>query len=398
MNRTGSAAYTCKIKRLVSLCCISFALYFSQSQLLADDQSNKVELTQKELKKVAKAISKLRDQLGEDKSFQKKEQLALKKIETELGDLNKKSLTLKKEQRDVKDNISKLKRQESTLSEKNKNQKKALNQDLRSIYKIGKQEKLKLLLNQENPEDLARILKYYDYYTDARIQRIFDFQNNLKALALKQSEIYEKLEQLTKIEQELASKTITLAKKQNVRKTVLNELNSEIATKDQQLSALKNDQTRLGKLLQSLKGIWGDIPSKLSKAPLKKLKGKLSRPVAGKVKHAFGSQRVDGRLEWNGWLIGAPANKPVKVIHDGRVVFADWIRGYGLLIIVDHNDGYLSLYGHNASLLKEAGDWLRAGDTLATVGNSGGQYENGLYFELRHDGRPLDPKPWLKKR
>src|SRR5690606_9547222 len=111
-------------------------------------------------------------------------------------------------------------------------------------------------------------------------------------------------------------------------------------------------------------------------------------PAQGRVANGFGSERAGGRLKWNGWLIEAEENSAVKAVHDGRVVFSEWIRGYGLLIIVDHNDGFLSLYGHNASLLKEAGDWIEEGEVLATVGNSGGQYGTGLYFELRKDAEP----------
>jgi septal ring factor EnvC (AmiA/AmiB activator) len=363
----------------------------------AISKAEEATLTKQQLEKVTKDISKLHDELGKDKSFQKKEQSNLKKVEVELGSLRNKSRTLQQKKQTIQSKISNLREQEQVLIEKNNQQQKALNKDLQAIYKLGKQEKLKLLLNQESPEDLARTLKYYDYYTEARVERILSYQRNIKSIEEKRKEIEQELSALQTLQEEIDKEARKLQTQQDKRQTVLSEINKTIRTKDQQLKTLLNNQTRLSKLLRSLQGIWADIPSKVTKTALKKQKGKLQYPVTGDIKHSFGSQRAGGRMKWNGWLIDAPLNTNVEAIHDGRVVFSDWIRGYGLLIIIDHSDGYLSLYGHNASVLKEAGDWVHKGDILATVGDSGGQNETGLYFELRHEGRPLNPKSWLTK-
>jgi septal ring factor EnvC (AmiA/AmiB activator) len=384
----------------INLSVIFLFLFFSATTVNAESGTtteDKASLTEKQLKQVNKEIKALQSQLSKDKSSQKKEQNNLRKIEKELETLHKRSRELEQKQGSVKNKIASLKKEERSLENKNQQQKSALKKDLQSIYKIGRQEKIKLLLNQENPEEVARLLKYYDYYTEARVQRILDYQKNIKALTEKRIAIEQELKVLREVNADIERETLALKEKQKGRKSLLDKINAKIKNEDQKLKNLQQDQTRLSKLLRSLKGIWADIPKKLSKSAISKNKGKLKYPVKGKVKNKFGSQRVGGRLSWNGWLIDAPMNRSVKAIHDGRVVFSDWIRGYGLLIIIDHSEGYLSLYGHNASLLKETGDWIQAGETLATVGNSGGQHDVGLYFELRKDGRPLNPGSWLKK-
>src|SRR5690606_32538281 len=216
-------------------------------------------------------------------------------------------------------------------------------------------------------------------------------------LELKRVEIEKELANLQSIEISIAEEASKLKKNQTERQKIVDGITKNIATKDQELKNLQANQAQLTKLLRSLQGIWADIPNKLSKSSFKTRKGSLNHPVHGTIKYRFGSQRAEGRMEWHGWFISTDINKPVTAIHDGRVVFSDWIRGYGVMIIIDYSDGYLSLYGHTASLLKEAGDWISEGEALATVGNSGGQQETGLYFELRHDGEPLNPKSWLKK-
>jgi murein hydrolase activator len=380
-----------KIRVLFSLSIFLFGSHL----IFANDRETQGKLTEQQLEQVNQKIAKVQQQLSADKSSQEKEQQALKQSEIELGHLHLKAQALNKDKRIIQSKISKLKEEELRLSNRNISQKQALHKDLQSIHAIGKQEKLKLLLNQENPEEIARILRYYDYYTNARVERIRSYQENIKNIVLNRQAIEQELAALEKIEFAIKQETENLNSKQQERKKILDALNKNIQTQDQQLKILLADQNRLSKLLDSLQGIWRDLPQKLDVTSLNKNKGKLKKPVEGKIRHHFGSERLDGRLKWNGILISAAMEQPVKAIHDGRVVFADWIRGYGLLIIIDHNDGFLSLYGHNASLLKEAGDWISSGEALATVGNSGGQYETGLYFELRKDGTPLNPKHWL---
>ncbi len=383
-------------KRSISIS-LFVLLAFTTSASLANDTEKKVELTQKQLESVTKQINLLQKELGKDLSFQQKEHNALKKTEKELSSLYQQARTLKQQQSDIKKKITLLEAEQKILHEKNQQQQAALHQDLQAIYKIGRQEKIKLLLNQENPEELARLLKYYDYYSEARVNRIMAFQDNIKAIEAQKITIAQELASLDAVEKNISIQAKTLEKGQQERQVALDTLNAQIKSKDTELKNLQAEQVHLDKLLLSLRGIWADIPSRLNNTSFRKNKGKLPYPVQGRVKNSFGSNRVGGHMQWNGWLISAPLNEDVRSIYDGRVVFSDWIRGYGLVIIVDHSEGFLSLYGHNASLLKEAGEWIRAGEVLATTGNSGGQYESGLYFELRHDGQPVNPRGWLEK-
>jgi septal ring factor EnvC (AmiA/AmiB activator) len=159
---------------------------------------------------------------------------------------------------------------------------------------------------------------------------------------------------------------------------------------------LKANQSALEKVLRAVQESMADLPANLGNSPFASLQGKLKWPAQGRMVHHFGAYREQGALRWNGVLIAAPPGSPVRAVHHGRVVFADWMRGFGNLIIVDHGGGYMSLYGHNESLLKGPGDWVRGGETLATSGNSGGQSQAGLYFEIRHKGTPVNPARWCR--
>lgn len=363
----------------------------------ADSNSKKKEITEKQLKSISSEIKKIQKNLGLDKDSQKKEQLALKQTELEINILHKENRRLSKQEKKIKGKIFVLKADENKLLTKNKQQQLALASDLRNLYKIGRQEKLKLLLNQENPEDIARILKYYDYYSLARVNRIKAFQTTIGNLQGTRVDIETELNELKVVKSETVKQQNKLKLSQVKRESVLVTLKKDIQSQGSKLKNLQSDQSRLSKLLSSLKDVWSEIPSRLSETNIKKRKGKLKRPTKGRVRNKFGANRAGGRLRWNGIFIEANEGNEVQAIHGGRVVFSDWLRGYGLLIIVDHNKGYLSLYGHNASLYKETGDWISAGDTLASVGNSGGYKTTGLYFELRKDGKPINPKSWLKK-
>jgi septal ring factor EnvC (AmiA/AmiB activator) len=180
---------------------------------------------------------------------------------------------------------------------------------------------------------------------------------------------------------------------------LLAALEREIGAKDRRLKALVEDEARLQRVLATLRRALADLPRGFdAEKPFPTQRGHLPWPASGSVKAAFGARRGVGELKWNGILIAAPEGRAVHAVHRGRVAFADWLRGFGLLMIVDHGDGYMSLYGHNQHLLKEVGEWVEAGEAVASVGASGGRAESGLYFEIRHDGRPVDPVRWLARR
>jgi murein DD-endopeptidase MepM/ murein hydrolase activator NlpD len=186
-----------------------------------------------------------------------------------------------------------------------------------------------------------------------------------------------------------------LSNAQENRQSLLIALKSKIVQEGTEIERLAAQEQDLSRLIVELTSILSDYPIS-SEQPFSELKGTLTWPVAGQLKHDFGQPRAGG-LKWNGVVLSAPMGKEVRAIYHGRVVFADWLSGLGLLVIVDHGEGFMTLYGYNETTLKMAGDWVAPGDVIATVGDSGGQSEAGLYFEIRRDTRPLNPRGWISR-
>jgi septal ring factor EnvC (AmiA/AmiB activator) len=271
-----------------------------------------------------------------------------------------------------------------------------LARELRSAYMLGQQQQVKLLLNQDDPTVVARLMTYYGYLSRARTERIRGITSVLDELALIEQQVSEQKSGLEKLKDEKIAESDRLKHMQVSRKQVLVKLQAQLGKKSDELAALQRDEKNLQQLVDSLRKALRDIPP--SSAPLKSispLKGKLVWPVEGRIGRPFGAVQADGKLRSRGVLVSAAAGADVHAIARGQVVFADWLRGFGLLLIIDHGKGYMSLYGYNRSLFKEVGDSVEAGDLIATVGDSGGRERSGLYLELRKDGRPFDPVPWF---
>lgn len=271
-----------------------------------------------------------------------------------------------------------------------------LARELRSAYVLGQQEQVKLLLNQDDPTAIARLMSYYGYLSRARADRIRGISSVLDELARIEQQVSEQKTDLEKLKDEKTADSDRLKNVQANRKQLLVRLQAQLRKKSDELAALQRDEKNLQQLVESLRKALREIPP--STAPLKSispLKGKLVWPVEGRIGMPFGAVQADGKLRSRGVLISASAGADVHAIASGQVVFADWLRGFGLLLIIDHGKGYMSLYGYNRSLFREVGDRVEAGDLIATVGDSGGRERSGLYLELRKDGRPFDPAPWF---
>jgi septal ring factor EnvC (AmiA/AmiB activator) len=271
-----------------------------------------------------------------------------------------------------------------------------LAKDLRSAYLMGRQEQIKLMLNQEDPATFSRVLAYHGYFTRSRSERIQNMRDTLDALAATGAEItaqQQRLQALLGQQQEAAGQ---LAEDQAERARVLAKLQAQLRDKSQELAQLERDEQRLHELVESLQQALRDIPAAATDyRSLDELKGKLRWPVAGRISMQYGARQAGGKLKSRGVRISAPAGAEVRAIAKGRVAYADWLRGFGLLLIVDQGKNYMSLYGNNRALFKEVGEWVEGGEVIATVGNSGGQSSAGLYLELRKKGRPFNPAPWF---
>lgn len=277
-------------------------------------------------------------------------------------------------------------------------QREALATLLRSAYALGRHEQLKLLLAQDRIDALARILAYHRYFQRDRMTRIDTLLDELNELAavVQQIKIQREALEASLLLQE--QRVAELEAQRERRRTLLAELEGRFKDTDSRIKTLGRDEQALAKLLEQLQDIFADIPDTLDAAqPFAKLKGRLGAALPGKTSVGYGGTLPDGR-DSHGWLIIAPAGTPVRAVAHGRVAFSDWLKGYGLIVIVDHGDGYMSLYAQNDSLHRDVGDWVAAGDTLASVGTSGGQQQAALYFELRRNGRPMDPRGWFTAR
>ncbi len=273
----------------------------------------------------------------------------------------------------------------------------ALARQVRATYMTGREELFKLLLSQESPAVLGRMLVYFDYYNRARSARIDAVAGELAKLA-------ELAGQTTRVEAELAAleaaqarEVAALEKSRDERRAAVAKVDDEIRDGAAAISKLRGEEQRLAEVVRRVSEVMVALPLETDE-PFARSKGKLAWPVQGRVAGTFGQVRGAGPVRWNGVLLEAAAGTPVRAVHRGRIAFADWLQGLGLLVIVDHGGGYMSLYGHNEALLKESGDWVEPGEPIAQVGDSGGQARAGLYFEIRLNGEPVDPIPWIAKR
>ena len=269
---------------------------------------------------------------------------------------------------------------------------------MKAAYEIGNQAYLKVLLNQEDPNEIDRMMTYFDYFNEARAGQIRRYNETIDELDMVTAALSEAVETLTQDKMRLADRQQSLIKIQAERRQTLSLLIAQIRDTGGEISRLEADQARLEQLLDRLQRSLANIPAPGSTKPFSGMLGKLMMPVAGPITHKFGARRNDGKLRWDGVFIDADEGEPVYAVHYGRVVFSDWLRGFGLLMIISHGDGYMSLYGHNQALYRETGEWVTAGDVIATVGDSGGQIRTGLYFEIRINGKPANPQKWCMAR
>ena len=271
-----------------------------------------------------------------------------------------------------------------------------LGQQLRAAYMSGNQERLKLLLNQQDPAMLGRLMVYYSYLNRYRSNNIDTVMGRIRELASLRGQVAAEEARLSEIAKTRYAELSRLDRAQQQRQTLLTSLRQRISEEGREIEHLAGQEKDLARLIAELTSILSDYPIS-SENPFSEHKGRLTWPVAGSLLHDFGQPRVGGGLRWNGVVMTAPRGREVRAIYHGRVAFADWLAGLGLLIIVDHGDGYMTLYGYNETLMKNVGDWVAPGDVIATVGDSGGQQQAGLYFEIREGTRPVNPRHWITR-
>jgi septal ring factor EnvC (AmiA/AmiB activator) len=273
----------------------------------------------------------------------------------------------------------------------------ALADQVRAAYATGRQERVKLMLNQEDPATLSRVLAYYDYLNRARAARMQRLQQGLAELARTREEIDRETARLVQLQDASNAEKLALEQSQRQRRDVVRALAEDLLSQGREMDQLQRDEQQLTELLRGLREALSDIPPETDAEQRFALRrGKLPWPSQGRLVANYGQAKI-GSLRWDGVMISAPEGREVRAVHHGRVAFADWLRGFGLLMIIDHGDGYMTLYGHNQSLFKETGDWVEAGEAIAAVGNSGGRDQPGVYFGIRFKGKPVDPSRWCRR-
>lgn len=272
-----------------------------------------------------------------------------------------------------------------------------LGQQVRTAYITGHNDYLKVLLNQEDPARIGRVLAYYDYYNRARLNTIRSVVGKVEVITQLKTSILSETALLEQLKAGQEAKSRELAAQRESRLTILQHLQNDINAKDVELKSLEEHEQKLSALLVKLDKRNNAVTYFEDTAPFESLEGKLRWPVTGRLLNTFGGERRGASLKWDGVRIGAETGNEVHAVHTGRVVFADWFRNLGLLIIIDHGNGYMSLYGYNQSLLKKPGDRVLAGETIAYIGDSGGQDTPSVYFEIRHHGKPVDPTRWCAR-
>jgi len=348
------------------------------------------------LKALKQSIEQLRNDLKEVRSLRSDVQDSLRQSEEEINGLTKKIEKIKGQLKNEKGQLKEMEQEKKQLNDARRQQQQQIRQQVQAAYASGTDSNLKLLLNQENPEKVARMTAYYDHFLQARADQISTYLATINKIETLEPQTQEKAQRLEAMRGKLQGEQHKLLASKTERQRALARLNKAIRTKADQLKQLQKDRQRLEKVLAAVKKAIGNIRLPETFKPFKTRRGKMTWPVTGKLRQRFGTRRGEGQLRWQGVVIGAKEGQPVKAVHHGRVVFSDWLRGHGLLIIIDHGDGYMSLYGHNQTLLKETGDWIAPGETISTVGNTGGQTQSGLYFEIRSKGQPTNPAKWCK--
>ncbi len=402
----------------------AFAAFIAITLLYPPQASaeKKPEQTKRALSDVHERLESLKKELNNSQEAHKDAADALKESEKSISEANKKLYEITQRQQENKKILGKLQAESESANQTLAQHQKLLSSQLYQQYIHGQQNYLRMILQSEKPSQIARDVQYFSYIAKARAETISTMQDSLARIAKLNAKTSATLQEVAELKQKQIDERRELQQQKSAKSKVVKSLSKQIAAQRGEIKKLSRDEKRLAQLVARLakitpaktkrsKGKQAAIDNKESsneiiasnqKLPdddladinFAALKGKLRLPVRGDVTNRFGANREDSGISWKGLFIKANEGAEVKSVASGRVVFADWLRGFGNLIIVDHGDGYMSLYGNNQAILKQEGDSVRSGDAIAYVGNSGGNETNGLYYELRRQSRPFDPLSW----
>ena len=349
-----------------------------------------------QLKKVRSRIDSIRKSIHAEAERRDSLAAALKESELAIQTARERLLEVREKRQAAQNRLRELQDERNETQRKIDSERDALAGELRVAYMNGHQEQLKVLLNQGDPAQLGRVMAYYGYFGRARAERITAINEHLAHLDLLTENITAEAEKLQALEADNAREVKALAGARDRRQTTLAQVQSTIKSRNDELARVQREAQALEKLIEQLRRAIEEFPE-LAGQPFGRVRGKLPWPVKGALLARFGQLRSGGPLKWQGVVIGANRGTQVRALFPGRVVYADWLPGLGLLLVLDHGGGYMSLYGHNEQLYRRVGDRVAAGDALAAVGDAAGFGKPGLYLEIRQGRQALDPAAWLRK-
>lgn len=390
-NRTSrSSAITALIAViLISTPCIGW------SKKNSDDR---VATNTRELERVRSRIRALQSSLKDQKSKHSSVLSQLRATEQKISELARGIRNVQASIRRQENKVTATRAETVATRDDLNEERRVLARQIRSAYIIGRQERTKLVLNQEDPDALGRVFQYYDYVNRARSERIGRIQRSIEKLAVLETRLGGELQELNVLKDDQEKSLATLEAGREQRNLVVSKLEERISDQEGRLQQLRSDEVALEELLGSLRDVLADIPIDLGETlSFPKQKGKMPWPAKGRILASFNSSKGVGDLRWKGIWISAKEGKPVSAIAGGRVAYVGWMHRYGLIVVLEHGDSYFSLYGHNQTTTRNVGEWVGMGETIATVGDTGGQPKSGVYLEIRKGKKPINPKRWLKQ-
>ena len=354
----------------------------------AHETAAKLERLNAEMRELEKSVE---SRVGERASLQR----TLRQDEREIARIAASQREVAQRIASLTARVSSLGNDQQQLSEQIAQERSLLIRLIREQYRQGRQPRAKLLLGDADAQAFDRMLHYYDHLSGLLKQRVVEYQRMLSQFDQNTTALSESQASLRSQESSLSRQENDLKQAYQKRLKTLDTIEKSIGDKRSLLAKLTEDRKQLEQLLIEIERSLAENLVDIDVPSITKRKGSLDWPITGKLALKFGSQK--STLSRDGVFISSVSGQPVKVVHAGRVVFSEWLRGYGLLLIVDHGEGYLSLYGHNQSLLRNTGDWVQTGETVALTGRSGGYDQSGLYFSMRRDGKSFDPSAWLQQ-
>jgi len=387
------------VVRVLTLCpgliSCSVALWTGLTVAAWAQSPDTLDQTSEQIAALRAEITVIQARLASQENERDALQDALREAEVQIGELDRQLGALSQERRALQRELNALDAEGGQLRQAQRQRTDTIDSSIQQLWLLQQGGGFRVWLGDQNPQDVARNLAYFQTLIEAQQQMIAEYELGLEAIAENRSRTAQAETALRERAAATEATKTTLTDQRATRQATLAQISQQVQDDQQRLNVLERDQARLNALLGELEAVAAAAPPQ-PRMPFADAQGTLAMPVAGTLKNRYGARR-NADIRWRGWLIAADEGEPVRAVHGGDIIYADWLRGQGLLMVVDHGEGWLSLYAQNHSLLRGVGDRVSAGDIIAKAGASGGSETSGLYFEIRHRGEPVDPGEWIRR-